>query len=702
MDEDKDVNLDYAFKYFVDFKEKPEHVYFEHAYNQPSYKKYYSGYVNPAKYLFTTPVPNPVHETTSGNEHIDVETVGHTPPLFYNSAKINELVENEEMPEFEDNWMDKVDYRDWNVVKNRLFRSVVQVLEADYLARLAHKGLRDEAVKRHLMLKKTAFRLKRIYGSVGWEAYTAQWLHGFLLDKLPAAYLKIYTEAFQCLETKVPSHLLDHMIIPSSSLSVRSRILNPEAQTKKPADLFSAALSQHKPKKILGDPLLVLVPSNMGNSFQSNTRPFRLMSELSLLSTLVTVTVPKSSTPVELPKLLEQMISATVSKVIELQADYPARPIILIGVDAGSLLACHIAHGFNTKITAVVCLGFHLFTMEGKVGKANDKLLKIRTPILFVVGQNATRTTIDEIEEFRAKLQCRTGLLVVGGADDHLRVNSLLKMKCSLTQSVVDRCILNEIAEFLSEVIQPPKVVVSITHISNSDLSTSKTTATVSSAQAQLLKQLLSESAKKSRATIIRKTIKPAINAAGKSQIDHEYGTQSTRAEDGTTQIIRQPKTITIQTERPSQSDGVSQIKKLTTSGGTDASSESKGYHRIEFSGTPSTSFTYQIVGVNRKSPTNTETTTRFSPFPVFTRKTRGGRRPYQRRTLPPKRVVDKTGMLSSLSSPGPDSNGSNEAKPSTIENLTPDSLLDLPIVFADENDEENVINDVSLTSYEP
>lgn len=112
------------------------------------------------------------------------------------------------------------------------------------------------------------------------------------------------------------------------------------------------------------------------------------------------------------------MISATVSKVIELQADYPARPIILIGVDAGSLLACHvsesvtltlsfiiisimsnitkyfqIAHGFNTKITAVVCLGFNLFTMEGKVGKANDKLLKIRTPILFVVGQNSTRAT---------------------------------------------------------------------------------------------------------------------------------------------------------------------------------------------------------------------------------------------------------------------------------------------------------------------
>lgn len=82
-------------------------------------------------------------------------------------------------------------------MKNRLFRSVVQVLEADYFARLANKNLRDEAVKRHLMIKKTASRIKRIYSSVAWEAYTAQWLHAFLLEKLPACYLKVYTEAFQ-------------------------------------------------------------------------------------------------------------------------------------------------------------------------------------------------------------------------------------------------------------------------------------------------------------------------------------------------------------------------------------------------------------------------------------------------------------------------------------------------------------------------
>lgn len=37
------------------------------------------------------------------------------------------------------------------------------------------------------------------------------------------------------------------------------------------------------------------------------------------------------------------MINAAVTKVIEIQTDYPARPIILVGMDAGSLLACHVS-----------------------------------------------------------------------------------------------------------------------------------------------------------------------------------------------------------------------------------------------------------------------------------------------------------------------------------------------------------------------
>lgn len=78
------------------------------------------------------------------------------------------------------------------------------------------------------------------------------------------------------------------------------------------------------------------------------------------------------------------------------------------------------------------------------------------------------------------------------------------------------------------------------------------------------------------------------------------------------------------------------------------------------------------------------------------------------RRTIPPKRSIERTVVLSSYSSMSSNQDqtsnekGIDEKETTGIENLTPDSLLDLPIVFADENDEDNVINDVSLTSYEP
>lgn len=45
------------------------------------------------------------------------------------------------------------------------------------------------------------------------------------------------------------------------------------------------------------------------------------------------------------------------------------------------------------------------------------------------------------MEDLRERMRVETGLIIVGSADDNLRVNKRKKKSEGITQSVVDRCI---------------------------------------------------------------------------------------------------------------------------------------------------------------------------------------------------------------------------------------------------------------------
>ena len=54
----------------------------------------------------------------------------------------------------------------------------------------------------------------------------------------------------------------------------------------------------------------------------------------------------------------------------------------------------------------------------------------------------ATQCRTDDVEDMRERMRAAgSGLVVVGGADDHLRVNKHKKHLERVTQSMVDRCI---------------------------------------------------------------------------------------------------------------------------------------------------------------------------------------------------------------------------------------------------------------------
>jgi regulatory NSL complex subunit 3 len=101
-------------------------------------------------------------------------------------------------------------------------------------------------------------------------------------------------------------------------------------------------------------------------------------------------------------------------------------------------------------------LGFPFNTVDGKRGAPDDTLLDVRCPIIFVIGQNSMLARVDDIEDLREHMLVPTSLVVVGSADDYLRIPTSKKISEKISQSMVDRCILDEIGDFIGGILLQP------------------------------------------------------------------------------------------------------------------------------------------------------------------------------------------------------------------------------------------------------
>ena len=187
----------------------------------------------------------------------------------------------------------------------------------------------------------------------------------------------------------------------------------------------------------------------------------------------------ESRTPVG--QFLQQMITAVTARVRELRRTNPDRPVILVGWGVGAAVNCQVASmeaqaaasssavsggpsgpaaaaaaAAAAGISGLVCLGFPMYTLDGIRGEPDDPILELRVPILFVIGQNAAQSRPDDVEDMREKLRGESGLVIVGGADDQLRVSKHKKKSEAVTQSMVDRCIADDVREFLCGFLGAP------------------------------------------------------------------------------------------------------------------------------------------------------------------------------------------------------------------------------------------------------
>ncbi|PVD31036.1 hypothetical protein C0Q70_10313 [Pomacea canaliculata] len=427
-------------------------ILLDHGYAKPWSAHPDASNARPLRYLFKSKQPRGTADQVPRNvEDIDVEEVTQAPTLHFDVAKARTLMnECERHASFarpddqQEDWEEKLSKAGWTVQQNRVFTRVMKALQADRLARLTVEGTPNEPIARRLVVDKTAKRLRQALASIAWDQKIVQWLHLLILDTMSVSILTSYLDALQTLKSKIPS-LVERMTSGTTpahpSLSSESLGL----LLKRPWDPVGNTLSQQKPKKLPGNPLLLIAPSGPAQGGGGGGSPKDMkfwQSQLSGLGKVVPVTMHtvNGGSGVSVSLCLEHMIGAVRTKVLELKSHFPGRPIVLLGWNIGALVACHVS--LVESVSAVVCLGFPLIGIHGLRGDVEDSLLDSKTPTLFVIGQDASDCSVDQMQDLREQMRAETGLVVVGGADEHLRLSHRQKKQEGLTQAMADRCII--------------------------------------------------------------------------------------------------------------------------------------------------------------------------------------------------------------------------------------------------------------------
>lgn len=413
----------------------------------------------PVRSLFVYHVPR---KSEDENE-IDVQKLSVQPQPVYDPAKARYCMDEceryvasarlgEDKESSETDWEEKVSRFGWSSIQNRLFNKMARILYTDQLSHLANSGHWNEPVLRRIAVDKSSRRVRTLFASISWDLKLTQWLHTTLVESLSSRYLASYLNILQNLKNKVPT-LVDKMMSVSTSLGRTGPSSNEGINhlLKRIWDPATSGLSRHRLRKLPANPIIVIVPSGPGKAYKQSSRSTYWTTHLSALGTVVTVYTGQVNGKTTLANCLDQLLSTTRTKISELKADCPGRPIILVGWNTGAALACQIS--MVDTVTAVVCLGFPICTVEGKRGEPDDNIYSMRCPTLFVIGQNSATTTVEDLEDMRSRMNVDTGLVVVGSADDQLRMNKTKKRMEGITQNMVDRCILDEVSDFLGPIL---------------------------------------------------------------------------------------------------------------------------------------------------------------------------------------------------------------------------------------------------------
>jgi regulatory NSL complex subunit 3 len=419
------------------------------------------GHARPASFLFMSKFSRLNElEPLQHFGDVDVESVDEPDCLPYDQQKARAVMtECERNINFarigeipDDSWEDAVNRDGWTPSQVRLFNRVVKVLQGDRLARLAFAANKNEPVLRRLCADKAAKRVRHALASVEWDPLLTRWLHSTLVTLLGHSMLAAYLDILQVMKSKAPSQVEAMMAtddVTDSDTSNKALGL----LLKRPWDPVAGFISQHHLTKLPGGASLVIVPDVPAEHVETQWVPAAVRRakfwnvQLSGLGKIVQVFVGPAMTTTQFVTAVE---AAVRSRCAELRQRHPNRAIVLVGWQVAALMACRLS--LIESVAAVLALGFPTQSMYGRCGDADDPVVDSQTPTLFVVGQNATSCCLDDLEDMRDQMSVNTSLVVVGGCDDRLRMSHSRRRAEGVTQNMVDRCIIDKVAEFLHDI----------------------------------------------------------------------------------------------------------------------------------------------------------------------------------------------------------------------------------------------------------
>lgn len=360
-------------------------------------------------------------------------------------------------------WEDRLPRDSWSPAQARLWAKVMKVLGQDRLARLAGAGGDQEPITRRLSVDKSCKRMRSVLASPPcvWERGLVQWLHHTASTHLPRPLLAAWLDILQSLKAKVPG-LMERILSAAGGhhIDLEARHVAQEGLQlllRRPWDPAEGSLATRRLARLPGNPVIVVAPPGPDNR-ENKTMSSRMRfwnNQMGSLGKVIVINMPPprgeaaQRTPVNF--YLHQMVSATLSKIREIKSSSGDRPVVVVGWGPGAAIAAHVAT--IERLAGLVCLGFPVSTLGGPRGQTGDTLLDLRTPGLFVVGERAAQCNTDDIEDIREKMRVETGLVIVGGADDQLRLTNRKKKAELVTQAMVDKSIIEQVRSFLATVL---------------------------------------------------------------------------------------------------------------------------------------------------------------------------------------------------------------------------------------------------------